>query len=83
MGKRLAVVTFGLVALCAPPGWAGSHGNGADQRRAAAGLPPVQHVATLRPQVQQQIWVLHGRTLSCASSSRWRHSEYVSYCGHN
>jgi hypothetical protein len=83
MGKKLTVVTFGLAVLCASQGWAGTMGNGAAQRRAAAGLPPAQQEGAPRPQSQpQQTWVLHGRTVSCASTSRWRHSEYVSHCGH-
>ena len=84
MGNKLAILVFGLGMLCASQGWAGSHGNGADQRRAAAGLPPLQQEGAPRPQPQpQQTWVLHGRTVSCDTARGWRHSEYVSYCGHN
>ena len=40
MSKNFAMVVFGLLVLYASQGWAGSMGNGAAQRRAAAGLPP-------------------------------------------
>ena len=84
MGNKISIAVFGLALLYASQSWAGSMGNGAAQRRAAAGLPPEQQQATPRAQSQpQQTWVLHGRTLSCASTSRWRHSEYVSHCGHS
>lgn len=46
MSKKIAVVIVGLTALCTSQGWAGSHGNGADQRRAAAGLPPLEQAKT-------------------------------------
>jgi hypothetical protein len=41
MGKKFAMVVFGLLVLFASQGWAGTLGNGAAQRRAAAGLPPL------------------------------------------
>jgi hypothetical protein len=40
MGKKLAIAMFGLAALCTSQVLAGTLGNGAAQRRAAAGLPP-------------------------------------------
>ena len=84
MGYKLGIAVFGMVALCASQCWAGTLGNGAAQRRAAAGLPPVQQEATSHPQPQpQQIWVMHGRTVSCDSARGWNHSEYVARCGHN
>ena len=54
MRNKLSIAVFGLVALCASQAWAGSHGNGADQRRAAAGLPPLQQETAPRPQPQPQ-----------------------------
>jgi hypothetical protein len=84
MGYKLGIAVFGMVVLCASQSWAGSLGNGAAQRRAAAGLPPLPQTARAVPQSQpQQTWVMHGRTVSCDSARGWNHYEYVSHCGHN
>ena len=40
MRKTVRITLTLALLLCASQAWAGSHGNGADQRRAAAGLPP-------------------------------------------
>ena len=40
MSKKLSIVVIGLAALCTSQVWAGTSGNGWEQRRAAAGLPP-------------------------------------------
>ncbi len=84
MDKKRGIAVFGIVMLCASSAWAGHLGNGAAQRRAAAGLPPVQqaNAAAVQP-VPKKTYVLHGRTLSCDTAQGWRHTEYVSYCGHN
>ena len=77
MGKKLAGVTFGVVVLCASQSWAGTTGNGWAQQ----GAPAVPKQAQPQPQ-SQQTWVLHGKSVSCASMHGWRHSEYLSHCGH-
>ncbi len=41
MGNKLLIAFLEMAVLCTSPGWAGSMGNGAAQRRAAAGLAPL------------------------------------------
>jgi len=84
MRKTVRVTLSLAFLLCASQSWAGHLGNGAAQRRAAAGLPPEQQAQAAVAQSQpRQTWVLHGRTLSCDSARGWNHYEYVSHCGHN
>ena len=40
MSKKNAILFMGLVMFCTSQVWAGTTGNGWDQRRSAAGLPP-------------------------------------------
>jgi len=77
MGNKLAIAVFGLTMFCAPQSWAGATGNGWGPPQAAAVPQEVQP----RPQ-SQQTWMLHGKSVSCASTHGWRHSEYKSHCGH-
>jgi hypothetical protein len=77
MGKKLLIAACGLVLLGTLPGWAGTTGNGWAQPGAAA----VPQQAQPRPQ-NPQTWVLHGKKVSCDTTRGWRHSEYMSHCGH-
>jgi len=85
MFNKLAIAGFGLVVLCAPQSWAGTTGNGwTHPAPAAPAAVPAAAAQDSQPQAQpQQTWRLHGRTVSCASTKGWRHSEYVSHCRHS
>ena len=84
MRKTVGVTLTLALVLCASQSWGGHLGNGAAQRRAAAGLPPEQQAAPAVSKSQpQQTWVLHGRTVSCDTARGWNHYEYVAHCGHN
>jgi hypothetical protein len=67
MGHKLAIAGLGLVMLWASQSWAGSTGNGWTQPAAA----PV-HQAQPQP---THTWKLHGKWVTCASTTGWRRSD--------
>ena len=78
MSNKLGIAVVGLAVLCALPSLAGTTGSGWTQPTPAAVPPQVQP----QPPQNPQTWVLHGKKVSCDSTRGWRHSEYVSHCGH-
>jgi hypothetical protein len=79
MVNKLAIAVFGLAVLCTSQVWAGSSGPGWASRL----TPTTDGNAPSQPHAQsQQTWVLHGRSVSCASMHGWRNSEYKSHCHH-
>ena len=80
MGSKLGIAVVGLAVLCASQSSAGTTGNGWTQPTPAA-VPPQTQQQQPPPQ-NPQTWVLHGKKVSCDSTRGWRHSEYVSHCGH-
>ena len=81
MGNKFGLAIVWLAVLCASPSSAGTTGNGWTQPTPAAVPPPQAQQQPLPPQ-NPQTWVLHGKKVSCDSTRGWRHSEYVSHCGH-
>ena len=88
---RLAGMAFVFstsLVFAATPSWAGTTGNGWSQPATPAvpssttDVSPSAGQQPQQPAQSVQTWVLHGKKVSCDSQRGWRHSEYVSHCGH-